>query len=180
MKKILLSLVVAAAALFATSCANELEEGIQGKAGQVTFSVNAPELATRAYGDGAFAKHLMYAVYDVTAGGTVVENGVSLLTVGDVTEINDEGKATVQLDLLDGNEYALLFWAVNENYNDDATRAFTINWDEKAMEMKAEVAGNNDAFDAFYRDNDAGAMIDLIAEYVDKRLDEYLAILSQE
>ena len=36
-----------------------------------------------------------------------------------------------------------------------------------------------DAFDAFYRDNDVGVMIDLIAEYVDERLDEYLAILSQ-
>ncbi len=34
-----------------------------------------------------------------------------------------------------------------------------------------------DAFDAFYRDNDAGAMIDLIAEYVDERLDEYLNVL---
>ena len=36
-----------------------------------------------------------------------------------------------------------------------------------------------DAFDVFYRDDDAGAMIDLIAEYVDERLDEYLAVLSQ-
>ena len=36
-----------------------------------------------------------------------------------------------------------------------------------------------DAFDAYYRDGDAGKMIDLIAEYVDKRLDEYLAVLSQ-
>ena len=35
-----------------------------------------------------------------------------------------------------------------------------------------------DAFDAFYRDDDAGAMIDLIAEYVDERLDEYLEILA--
>ncbi len=34
-----------------------------------------------------------------------------------------------------------------------------------------------DAFDAFYRDGDAGKMVDLIAEYVDKRLDEYLAVL---
>ncbi len=34
-----------------------------------------------------------------------------------------------------------------------------------------------DAFDAYYRDGNAGKMIDLIAEYVDKRLDEYLAIL---
>ena len=35
-----------------------------------------------------------------------------------------------------------------------------------------------EAFDAFYRDGDAGAMIDLIAEYVSARLDEYIAILT--
>ncbi len=35
-----------------------------------------------------------------------------------------------------------------------------------------------DAFDAYYRDGDAGKMIDLIAEYVDKRLDEYLVVLN--
>ncbi len=36
-----------------------------------------------------------------------------------------------------------------------------------------------DAFDAYYRDGDASKMIDLIAEYVDKRLDEYLSVLEQ-
>lgn len=36
-----------------------------------------------------------------------------------------------------------------------------------------------DAFDVFYRDGDAGAMIDLIAEYVDERLDEYLNVLGE-
>lgn len=34
------------------------------------------------------------------------------------------------------------------------------------------------AFDAYYRDGNAEAMIELIGEYVDKRLDEYLQILS--
>ena len=34
-----------------------------------------------------------------------------------------------------------------------------------------------EAFDAFYRDNDASKMTDLITEYVNERLDEYLAIL---
>ncbi len=146
MKKILVSLVAIAAAVFATSCVNELEEGIKGKAGQVTFTVDAPELATRAFGEGAFAKHLMYAVYDVTAGGTVVENGVSLLTVGNETEINAEGKATVQLELLDGNSYSLLFWAVSADY----AEAFTINWADKTMQMKETIEANNEAYDAFY------------------------------
>lgn len=34
-----------------------------------------------------------------------------------------------------------------------------------------------DAFDAFYRDNNSKPMIDIIAEYVDKRLDEYFEVL---
>ena len=34
------------------------------------------------------------------------------------------------------------------------------------------------AFDSYYRDGDAGKMTDLIAEYVEKRLDEYLALLN--
>ncbi len=36
-----------------------------------------------------------------------------------------------------------------------------------------------DAFDVYYRDGDAGKIIDLIAEYVNKRLDEYLTVLEQ-
>lgn len=36
-----------------------------------------------------------------------------------------------------------------------------------------------DAFDAYYRDGDVTAMINLIAEYVNERLDSYLRILSE-
>lgn len=36
-----------------------------------------------------------------------------------------------------------------------------------------------DAFDAYYRDNDASKMTTLIAEYVNEKLDEYLAILEK-
>ncbi len=36
-----------------------------------------------------------------------------------------------------------------------------------------------DAFDAYYRDNDASPMTDLVAEYVNERLDMYLEILSE-
>ena len=34
-----------------------------------------------------------------------------------------------------------------------------------------------DAFDAFYKDGNPNKMIDLIAEYVNERLSEYLAVL---
>lgn len=36
-----------------------------------------------------------------------------------------------------------------------------------------------EAFDAYYRDNDASKMTALIAEYVNERLDEYLAVLEK-
>lgn len=37
-----------------------------------------------------------------------------------------------------------------------------------------------DAFDAYYRDGNAKPMIELLAEYIGERLDEYLAILEKE
>lgn len=36
-----------------------------------------------------------------------------------------------------------------------------------------------DAFDAYYRDGSADAMVEMIAEYVDERLDEYLEVLGK-
>ena len=36
-----------------------------------------------------------------------------------------------------------------------------------------------DAFDAYYRDGSADAMVEMIAEYVDERLDEYLEVLKR-
>ncbi len=36
-----------------------------------------------------------------------------------------------------------------------------------------------DAFDSYYRDGDAGAMVDLVAGYVNERLDMYLEMLSE-
>ena len=36
-----------------------------------------------------------------------------------------------------------------------------------------------DAFDAYYRDGSADAMVEIIAEYVDERLDEYLEVLKR-
>jgi len=36
-----------------------------------------------------------------------------------------------------------------------------------------------DAFDAYYKEDDAMPMIKLIAEYINERLDEYLAVLER-
>ena len=47
------------------------------------------------------------------------------------------------------------------------------------MKINVKFTDRKRYYDAFYRDDDAGAMIDLIAEYVDERLDEYLNVLGE-
>ena len=144
MKKILLSLVVAAAALFATSCANELEEGIKGNANGVTFEISTPELASRAFGEAKNATNLLWGVYEVNGTNLNYVENVSNTTLGSVELL--DGKASVQIDLLDGYKYRLLFWAVSDTY----TEAFALNFENKTLTMNPEVNGNNDAYDAFY------------------------------
>ena len=153
MKKILLSLVVAAAALFATSCANELDENIKGNANGVTFEISTPELASRAdFGTGAEATKLLYAVYDETAGKSDLDkyivSALSRLDVNNALTIPAGGSTSFALDLLDGNRYSVLFWAVSADY----AGAFTIDWTNKKMVMKTDAAidGNDESFDAFF------------------------------
>ena len=148
MKKFLISLVVAAAALFATSCVNELDEGIKGNANGVTFEISTPELTSRAdlfFGDCAAEKKLLYAVYDVTEGGNIVTK-ISKTELENALRISKDAPTTFTLDLIDGNSYAVLFWAVSEDYKD----AFSIEWDNKKMKMNASATANKESYDAFY------------------------------
>ena len=148
MKKFLISLVVAAAALFATSCVNELDEGIKGDATGVTFEISTPELTSRAdlfFGDCAAEKKLLYAVYDVTEGGNIVTK-ISKTELDNALRISKDAPTTFTLDLIDGNSYAVLFWAVSEDYKG----AFSIDWTNKKMKMNASATANKESYDAFY------------------------------
>ncbi|MBQ2247222.1 MAG: leucine-rich repeat domain-containing protein [Tidjanibacter sp.] len=148
MKKFLISLVVAAAALFATSCVNELDEGIKGNATGVTFEISTPELTSRAdlfFGDCAAEKKLLYAVYDVTEGGNIVAK-ISKTELDNALRISKDAPTTFTLDLIDGNSYAVLFWAVSDDYSG----AFSIDWTSKKMKMNASPTANKESYDAFY------------------------------
>lgn len=134
MKKILFGMV--AAAVLATSCAKELQDVAAGDA-TVTFTVGTPEIATRAYSDGATATVLQYAVYD--------EAGVLLpdLTKTDAT-IN--GSTTVELQLTTGNTYYVIFWAAASN------APYTVDFATKTMTVDYSAAVSNDeARDAFFK-----------------------------
>ena len=137
MKKLFLGLS-AIAMLFATSCQNDADFGtIVEETATVSFKVETPEIATRAYSDGTTATHLQYAVYDADG------NELTDLTV---TNGEIHGSTSVNLQLTTGNTYSVIFWAAAPNapYSVDfATKQMTINYNG--------VASNDENLDAFYK-----------------------------
>ena len=116
MKKLIFSAAVLASAFFAASCQQELLEP-QAEGNTVTYTVEVPEVATKAIGDGNNVNQLIYAVYRVTgetedvAKTTLQES--ELMYQKDVPVI--EGKAIVPLELIKDQSYLVLFWAQVEN-----------------------------------------------------------------
>lgn len=134
MKKILFSLM-AAIMIFATSCENDLELGATGKTSVVSFSVESPEMASRAYSDGLSATKLQYAVYE----------GEEILPA--LTELNAtiEGKTTVNLQLTTGNTYTVIFWAAAPD------APYSVDFENKTMTVDyTNAVSNAENRDAFY------------------------------
>ena len=136
MRKKLLIAMSAIAMLFATSCQDDL--GIDtGNEALVSFTVSTPDMATRAYSDGATATVLQYAVYD--AAGNILGD----LTKTDAT-IN--GSVTVNLRLTTGNTYSVIFWAAAPN------APYTVDLAGKTMKVSyADAVSNDENRDAFYK-----------------------------
>ena len=151
MKKILLGLS-AFTMLFATSCQNDLDfDTAVGKTSTVSFSVGTPEIATRAYSDGATATKLQYAVYN--AAGEELP---------DLTVTNGEihGSTTVNLQLTTGNTYSVIFWAAAEDapYSVDfGTKTMTVDYNGAVSN-----AENRDAFYKYHTFTVKGAQTETI------------------
>lgn len=138
--------------LFATSCQNDLDfDTAVGKTSTVSFSVGTPEIATRAYSDGATATKLQYAVYNAA--------GEELT---DLTVTNGEihGSTTVNLQLTTGNTYSVIFWAAAEDapYRVDfGTKTMTVDYNGAVSN-----AENRDAFFKYHTFTVKGAQTETI------------------
>ena len=138
--------------LFATSCQNDLDfDTAVGKTSTVSFSVGTPEIATRAYSDGATATKLQYAVYNAA--------GEELT---DLTVTNGEihGSTTVNLQLTTGNTYSVIFWAAAEDapYSVDfGTKTMTVDYNGAVSN-----AENRDAFYKYHTFTVKGAQTETI------------------
>ncbi|MBO5216684.1 MAG: hypothetical protein J6B41_02915 [Alistipes sp.] len=137
MKKILL-MAVAAIGLLATSCSkDEVAQPVVEKS-TVTFTVEAPMMATRALGDGTTAVDLSWAVY--AADGTYLE-ALSGSKAGAFSSL----KANVEIELVNGKEYAVIFWAQAPD------APYTFKKADKKVTVADALTSNKEAYDAFYK-----------------------------
>ncbi|MBE6206888.1 MAG: hypothetical protein E7133_07480 [Rikenellaceae bacterium] len=138
MKKFLF-LAVAAIGLLATSCSkDETTNALPEGDAKVTFTVVAPELQTRTIGDGTTATSLWYAVYDA--------NWNHIAYLDNTTAVAINLQTNVELELIDGKTYNLIFWAANADapYTfDRANKEVTIDY--------AGIKANHENLDAFYQ-----------------------------
>ncbi len=134
-KKLLFGVFAAATMLLATSCSNDELDSVQsGKKSVVSFTLEQPGMATRAYADGLKATTLTYAVYE--AGSTTpVQEGEGTFT---------DKTAIVSIELTTGKSYDLVFWADAENspyeFNKES-QSIKVNYDNLLSQDE-----NRDAF----------------------------------
>ena len=134
--------LMAVAVLFTASCAKEdISSSIGGGEANVTFTVDLPELGTRAYADGTKATTLRYYVFD----GDNYLPGISSESLPEKKVTLTNGKAVVTLPLLKGMIYNIIFWA-------DKDGCYTIDTDTKTVTVDYTGAyANDDNRDAFYK-----------------------------
>ncbi len=146
------SLLWSAAALAALSaCSSEVDVPMTGSDGDevvISYSVKVPEqVLSRSFSDGTKAKNLHYAVYEVSSDEELAEEaeaGTLKPTLTDNVTMHDL-EADIQLHLLKGKKYQVVFWAQASNapytYRDN-TQTVSVDY--------ANANSNDDDLDAFY------------------------------
>ena len=147
MKKLIYCALALAAGLFAASCQQENLEPVQG-GNTVTFTVEIPEVATKAIGDAENVDNLVYAVYRVT-GENEADAKANLTPEKFVYQDHNSvlnGKSTVSLELINDQAYLILFWAqVGNTWFDNEYQFGT-----KKVTYPRGLVANNDKYSAFY------------------------------
>ena len=153
MKKIFL-LASAIVGLFLTSCQQENLEPVAGK-GQVTFTIEAPAaLQTKAIADGLNVNELIYEVWitGATPNQKDLSNATRLYQARtDMVQDGDRMKANITLDLVNDQNFTVLFWAQKSGidvYNTDCLNAVT--YKPNTPEGGYAYAANDNRLDAFY------------------------------
>lgn len=118
-------------AIMATSCSKD--EGFVANEPTVSVTIKAPDIQTR-YGEGAMATELHWEVYVGDQHLEGLDGSKSF-----------SGETTIDLRLVQGMSYNLLFWAVSPDQDiySVANRKLTID--------PTKLVANEEAYDAFYK-----------------------------
>jgi hypothetical protein len=146
MKTYFHTLLSAAALLLAVSCSpiDELFSGENGEAQMVSFTIQAGQEQSRAAGDGNTVDQVHYEVWDKSTGKLVISS-VTGKSDGQPVGIVDK-TATVNIRLVKGLEYEIVFWAHNEQGT-----GYLITDGLENIRLKDGVKANKETYDAFYQ-----------------------------
>ena len=146
MKNYFHTLLSAAALLLAVSCSpiDELFSGENGEAQMVSFTIQAGQEQSRAAGDGNTVDQVHYEVWDKSTGKLVISS-VTGKSDGQPVGIVDK-TATVNIRLVKGLEYEIVFWAHNEQGT-----GYLIEDGLENIRLKDGVKANKETYDAFYQ-----------------------------
>ena len=129
--------------LLTTACQKENDLLGNGEA-TISFEISTPQMATRAFSDGATATQLQYAVYD-EQGNPIQRLSSDEAKFEPVTIEDFNGKRTINIQLAAGKKYNVLFWASAPN------SPYSVNYTTKELSVDyTKTVCNSDANDAFY------------------------------
>ena len=144
MKKFLL-IAVAAFGMLMTACSKDevAQPVVGGEESVVTFTVEAPVMATRAHGDGYSATELNWAVYDRNA-----DEGSEPLFTDSKNFDQDQLTTTVKIPFVNGMTYDVLFWAEAPG----TESPYAVDWAAKTVGYAdaTKLVSNSEDYDAFY------------------------------
>ncbi|MDE6158114.1 MAG: hypothetical protein K2F78_08255, partial [Muribaculaceae bacterium] len=143
MKKVLFA-GFAVATLALASCSNDdAAVNVPVGDGNVVFTAELPALGSRAYGDGLTATNLMAYVYSA-------EENEAEKYLFDKSATFDGLHATVELALVTGKTYKVVFWAQADN------APYTYSTSDQTITVTYEGAtANDESRDAFFLTTDA-------------------------
>lgn len=138
-KKLLKSFAAAAMSVLALACAKE-QVGPDGAMVEATFSVDVPgvEVSTKGLSDAASVNELVFDAFRSLNDTEPIEGLRQVVAV-------ENGRATIQVKLIKGQNYRFVFWAQKANngyYNTDNLSNITVDY--------KNALANDSSLDAFF------------------------------
>lgn len=139
-KNLFKSIAIAAMAVLAGACAKEQVGSADGETVEMTFNVDVPEatITTKGLSDAAQVDELVFDAFRSLNDTEPIEGLRQVVAV-------ENGRATIQVKLIKGQNYRFVFWAQKANngyYNTDNLSNITVDY--------KNALANDSSLDAFF------------------------------